>query len=153
MRLKWIHLFCGTMTLVLLCMFSISSARADDLSGAYFDPDAPGHGIIIDDGGETGFTVYWFLHDFDGEQLWLVSDSTVDGTTEDLTLFVTTADGFPQRGVELDAVGVLSVIPLAPNEVQLIWSFHTGECQRPQFSPMNLNCDGFVDLVRLSPRN
>lgn len=133
------------------------------LSGSWFDPDAPGHGLNIEVFDNGRMIAYWYAYDDRGENVWLVADGTYDGETA--ALAVSSAEGqfFPPDydpgSHALTPWGTLSFAFDSCTSATLSWSptqagFSPGETQLSRLSPPNgLTCfddDSSSDQLNVS---
>lgn len=103
-----------TLTLLTASLANAGSPTGN-LSGAWFDPGQPGHGILIEADAET-ITAFWFTYDFSGNQAWFVTDSprpNPEGLSRPQEFVLYQPAGFfPAEAVDLgEPVGTLSITP------------------------------------------
>lgn len=95
-------LFRGFCILIVVGMlFSIGRAAFAVETGAYSDPERPGHGIQILCNSNDQCVVYWFNYRF-GHTLWMISDPLCDrGEVCNTAFFTPSGDWNAQSGIEL----------------------------------------------------
>lgn len=91
-----------TRGLIIACMmfgatgaFSEEFSVRGDISGNWYNPDQPGHGLQIEvmDGG--GAIIAWYLYDQAGQPMWLFGQGDAAGDRIEAELFRYSGGGFP----------------------------------------------------------
>lgn len=140
---------------LLVASAATAETPTGSLSGAWFDPETPGHGILIDQSGDTSITAFWFTYDSAGNQAWYVTDSPrpFPGVSRPVEFVLYQPTGFfPANAVAIgDPVGYLTIVPwytleeggVVSIELEATWSFFgLGVCPENgiDFSPMDPQC-------------
>lgn len=75
-----------------------------DISGNWYNPDQPGHGLQIEvmDGG--GAIIAWYLYDQDGQAMWLFGQGDAVGSRIEAELFRFSGGGFPTDEFDAETV-------------------------------------------------
>lgn len=143
------------LTLLFTLLFSTISSAASwlttDFNGAYYEPDNPGYGLLVDSNTQT-VTIWVFSYEytpgFNRTQAWYVSDTipVPDGGPAVFSLYQPSGIS-PVLGVatEFDLGDPVATLALAPGGLNLVatWNF----CLEPAFSPLPQACRREVTLV------
>lgn len=137
-----------------LMLVSFVFAEELNLTGSWFEPEAPGWGLVIDDAPEAT-VVYWydygkFLSNLnDGAQVWFIAQQ-LDGN-ETFTLFRPSG---AWNGLQFDVgdpVGTFNIIEATDDTITVDWHFENlATCQPVMVSPVWQGCRGSRVLERLT---
>lgn len=128
-------------------------------AGIWFEPDQPGHGLIITTWPDTpevagGGNVAWFTYTPDGsEQAWLLSENLVEGQ-QTVEAFVPMG-AFPAFGHVLgDPAGEFELTKIEPDRLELAYQIFIWPTRcdgRPRPGPLPDFCAGSIVFHRLTP--
>ena len=145
---------------LLLAVYSVGFAQLTiEDAGIWFEPDQPGHGLIITTWPDTpevaaGGNVAWFTNTPDGSaQAWLLSENLIIGQSQ-VEAFVPMG-AFPAFGHVLgDPAGQFELTKIDSERIELeyqIFIWPTRCDGRPRPGPLPNFCAGSIVFHRLTP--
>lgn len=148
-------------------LLSFSAAAQDtafDLSGAWFDAENPGWGLLVDDGAEGTFAAlftYNFSTDSAGQAWYVGYTPRADDFDASVTLETSFELNRPTGEFpawdwqEAPATLQLDITEIDATSILAVWGFHNAyPCVRPVVSPRAPWCEGEVVFTRLlSPKD
>lgn len=146
-----------------ICISTVSAQTVPQIpvDGAYFDPDNPGWGVILDiNQREAEAVAYVFTYTFSGDQAWLVSDpfkfdapvAAVYAPTGFFPAFDVDI-GEPVGVIEFTLTPTLGVLEAITVEWDLVSGFSNGFDQCSGVPPYPLDCHGSARLTPVYPRS
>ena len=97
---------------------SLALASAFNTGGLWHEPTQPGHGVLITEDRGYGSAVFWFLHDREGEPVWLISVNVCTEYPCTVELAEPVGAWMGTGPLELVAVGEATINPISEQQLE-----------------------------------